>query len=655
MMLSLRNYTRFAFGAIALASFLGATQIRAIDPKAITGDKESKLIALLQSDAPPADKAMACKLLAIYGSKNAVPALAACLPDANLSSWARIGLEAIPDPSVDAAFRDALGQLQGRLLIGVINSIGVRQDAKAVEGLSQKLKDADMEVASAAAIALGRIGGEAAARILATSLASAPEGLRTEVAQGGVRCAQGFLDQGKYAQAMKLYDAVRQASVPKHRQIEAIRGAILARQADGLPLLLDQLRSSDKDFFGIGLRTARELPGQKVTKALASELDQCSPDRQVYLLLALSDRPDAAVLPAVLARAQQGPKKLRVTALTLLERLGNVTTIPALMAAAVESDPELAQAAKTVLARLPGAEVDADLLGRLPASSGKARQVLIELGGQRRMPEALPIIVKSAEETDAGIRRAAVEAIGAIGESRQAADLARLLQKTQNAKERAPIEKALMELCGRKGKECVPHLRPLTRSSDSDLRIIALQTLAAIGGPDALAMVKAALNDEDETVQEESIQTLSTWPNNWPEDTGVAEPLLVLAKSGKKKSHQVLGLRGYLQYIQADKQLSNDDKIAKMNALLPLMSGPEEKRLAISTLGTVPNAAALAMLGDFTMDAALAEDAYSAMVNLAGQNNVSKELRQQALQTVIEKSNNAATKRRATRLLEGRR
>ena len=143
----------------------------AADKSRAAEEKQRKLIAVLQSDAPPQDKAITCKQLAIYGTKDAVPALAALLADEQLASWARIALEAIPDPAADEALREAMGKLQGRLLVGVINSIGVRRDAKAVDGLVGRLKDADAEVASAAAVALGRIGGAAAAKALEQSLA----------------------------------------------------------------------------------------------------------------------------------------------------------------------------------------------------------------------------------------------------------------------------------------------------------------------------------------------------------------------------------------------------------------------------------------------------------------------------------------------------
>jgi HEAT repeat protein len=644
----------FSCQVAALVLFAYASPVRAADNQSSPAEKESALISLLKSDAPAAEKAITCKRLAIYGTKDAVPVLAPLLADPQLASWARIALEAIPDPAVDAAMRDAMGKLQGKLLVGVINSIAVRRDAKAVSGLVKKLKDADPEVASAAAVALGRIGGADAAKALSKSLPVAPAAVRAAVAEGCILCAERLLAQSKAADAMKLYDAVRAADVPRQKMLEATRGAILARKADGLPLLLEQLRSPDKALFGIGLRTARELPGRAVTEALAAELPRTSPDRQSYLLLALADRSDDAVLPAVVAAAGSGPQKLRLTAIGILDRLGNPASVSVLLGAAADSNADLAQAALAALARLPGSEVDAELLTRLPSTTGKARQVLIELAGQRHLDRALPAIVTGAEDPDAGVRAAAVQAIGILGDDKQVAGLAKLLQATQSPKERADLEMALLAITGRAGARAVPSLLPLAQHSDSAVRIIALRVLAAAGEPDALAAVKAAVEDKDEIVRDEAVRTLSTWPNNWPEDSGVAEPLLTLAKSSGKTSYQVLALRGYLQYVQGDKQLKDDEKVGKVTELLPLIKRPEEKRLAIAAVGAIPNAGVLELLATFAADPAVAEDACSAIVKLADGNlpGVSKEQRQKALEVAAEKATSSATRKKAAELLK---
>jgi len=516
--------------AVVLAAVIGQ------DCASAAGQKERELISVLQSDAPAAEKAITCKRLAIYGTQDAVPALAPLLADKELASWARTALEVIPGPAADNALRNALGTLQGRLLVGTINSIGVRRDARAVPALAQKLNEADADVASAAAVALGRIGGDRAAKALKPSLTDAPAGVRSAVAEGCIRCAERFLAEGESAEAVRLYDAVRAADVPQQKHLEAIRGAILARQSAGVPLLIEQLRSADRGRIGIGLRTARELPGRDVTEALAAELDRLSPDWQPLLLLALADRSDAAVLPTVLNAAQRGPKKLRITAINALIRLGDVSCVPVLLSAATEGDAELEAAAKETLVRLPGKDVDADCFARLPQAKGKMRRVLIELAGQRQIDAAVPAVLLSLEDPDAGIRGAAVETIGTIGKDRQAADLVKLLQKTRSSKERAGIEKALLAVSGRGGVRCVPHLVVLTQSGDNALHMIGLHALAIVGGPDALAAVKSAMESKETAVQDEAVRILSTWPNNWPEDAGAGQALLRLAKSDAKSS-----------------------------------------------------------------------------------------------------------------------
>jgi HEAT repeat protein len=646
----------FASCLAALSIWLAAspTPAAAADSHYCSPEKVRELITLLQSNGPAADKAIACKQLAIFGGKDAVPALASLLPDPELTSWARIALEAIPGLEADAALRNALDKVQGRVLVGVINSIAVRRDSKAVSGLIQQLKSSAPQVASAAAVALGHIGGTKAAKALAESLTTAPEAVRTDVAQGCILCAERLIDQGKRPEAVKLYDTVRVAIVPWNKQLEAIRGAILARQSAGLPLLLTQLRWPDKAMFGIGLSAARELPGREVTEALAAELPRCSPDRQSYLLLAIADRSDADVMPTVLQAATSGPQKLRLTAVGVLDRMGNISSLPVLLTVATDPDADLSQAALAALARLPGNEVDADLVSRLHDAAGKTRQVLVTLAGLRHIDSALPVIFPDLQNPDAGVRTAAVQAIGILGTDAQAAHLVELLQQSRGEKERSDIEMALLAIIGRTGTRSVPALLPLAHSDDSAVRIIALRLLASAGGPDSLAAVQALAQDKDETVQDEAVRTLSTWPNNWPEDSGAAEPLLALARSGAKTSHQVLALRGYLQYVQGNKHIQNDDKVAKVTEVLPLIKRPEEKRLAIAAIGSIPVPGSLAMLVAFVEDPAVAEDACSAIVKLAASPMpaVPQDQRQKALQVVSEKSTTDATKKQAAKLLK---
>jgi hypothetical protein len=94
--------------AVLLAGWCGVA--RAGDGRT---DKERQLIVQLRT-AAEGEKAIACKQLAIHGSADAVPDVAKLLGDERLSSWARIALEAIPDPACDAALREAAGRRAAR-------------------------------------------------------------------------------------------------------------------------------------------------------------------------------------------------------------------------------------------------------------------------------------------------------------------------------------------------------------------------------------------------------------------------------------------------------------------------------------------------------------------------------------------------------------
>ncbi|HEX2973811.1 MAG TPA: hypothetical protein VHP11_15875, partial [Tepidisphaeraceae bacterium] len=143
-------------------------------------------------------------------------------------------------------------------------------------------------------------------------------------------------------------------------------------------------------------------------------------------------------------------------------------------------------------------------------------------------------------------------------------------------------------------------------------------------------------------------------PNRWSEDAGVTEPLLGLAKSGKKAQHQVLAIRGYLQYVQGVKLLKSEEKLAKVNEVLPLITRAEEKRLAVSVLGGIGTAGALEPLVKYAADPAIAEESCSAIVDLVGRNNrgISAQQRQKALEAVIEKSKAEGTKKKAEEMLK---
>ena len=323
-----------------------------------TPEQVNKLTAVLKSDASHKEKVDACRQLAVVDTKDAVAPLAALLADEKLSHMARYALEPIPDPAVDKALRDALGKLKGRLLVGVIGSVGVRRDAKAVGALVKMLKAPNAEVAQAAARALGSIGNQRAARALQRALSSTPAGNQLAFCEGLFRCAEALAAKGRRNRAVQIYDRLRKMKAPHQVRGGALRGAILVRGKEGVALLGQHLRSDDYILFSAAVQTSLVMSGENVTKALTSALKGLPADNRILVIWALGKRADPAALPTLFAAAKGGEKSVRIAAIRALPQIGDASAAPVLKALVADADKEISQAAQESLAAFPGSEDD---------------------------------------------------------------------------------------------------------------------------------------------------------------------------------------------------------------------------------------------------------------------------------------------------------
>jgi HEAT repeat protein len=574
--------------------------------------RPDELIALLRSNAPKTEKVKAFKPLAVFGSKEAVPAIAPYLADEELSSWARIALEAIPDPSCDEALRKAEGKLKGRLLIGVINSIGVRRDAEAVGALVRRLGDADVEVAIAATAALGRIGGDTATQALEESLTTAPPALRSEAADAVVRCAEKYLTEGKKTEALRLYELVSKAAVPQNRVLEGLRGLILARDDAGLPLLVNLLKSADKRQFAMGLKLSREVASSEVTDALLAELGQAAPPRQAVLVLALADRADPKARNALLQAAKTGSGDVRIASIRGLKTTGDASCGPVLLDAALDANTDVSQAAVDVLAEIPGKEIDELMAARLQSAAGDSRLLLIDLAGRRHIEAVAPILRKLADDPNVNVRAAALTALGA---TISANDLEVLIERAiarDKPAEAKAAEKALRAACARMSdrEAAVAKMLDAIARAQTPAKCTLLGVLVTIGGEKALKAVAAAAEDSNTSVRRAGYRALGEWTSA---DAG--PEILALVKNGDPEL-RIGALRAYIR-IARQFSIPNGTRMAMFQEIMSLAQRDEERRLALDILKQIRTSESLSIVVGYLDQPQLCDQAATVAVTMS--------------------------------------
>lgn len=560
-------------------------------PKETPQEEATRLVAVLRSDASVFDKAKACQRLAVIGDKEAVPALAALLADENLSNYARVGLEAIPDPAADEALREAMGRLDGNRLIGVISSIGRRRDVKAVDGLATLLKADDAAVAASAAKALGYIGNAQAAEILQQALSEAAPNLRPAAADACLLCAEGLLKQKQRDLALELYDTVRKADVPEHLVIAATLHAIVARGNDGISLLAEELESDDETRFRNAIHAARSLGGD-AAGVLIEQFDKQAAVRQVLMLLAIGDIADRSASPTILKAAKTGTGEVRVQGIRLLATFGDASVVPMLFDAAAESDESIARAARSTLAAIESEEVDAAIADMLDSSDDRTLQLAMELAGQRCISSAAPALLKLADDSEASVRLSAIRALGTtIGLEGLPRLLARMTA-TNTPDEESAVKKAIQVACARTPdrEACAGQISQTMSSAPTDVKIFLLEQLAAVGGSKSLATLVTAARSEEDAIQDAATRVLGEWMS-----ADAAPELYDLAKTLTTRKYKIRALRGYIR-IARQLSASPEQSVEICRNALAIADRDEERTLVIDVLGRVATSEALAVV-----------------------------------------------------------
>lgn len=614
-------------------------------------EEEPQLISVLQSaDAPLFEKAMACKKLAVIGSARAVEVLGRLLDDAQLAHYARFALEPIPSPEVDRVLREAATRLQGRLLVGVVDSIGNRRDSEAIPILENLLQSNDDEVVEAAAVALGRIGTPAAAQRLEVAMKMPQVARREAAARGALQAAELLAAAGQVLQAVSVYEAIWRAEVPVHIRMAGLRGVILHRGDVGVALLVDQLRGGDEVAFRTALGASRELPPTaNLTPQLVALLPDLPPDRRAKVISVLADRGDPAARPAVLAALEDADSEVKAAAVRALGKLGDASVVPALLKVASSEDPVLAESAQVVLANLPGQEIDEAIVAQLEAAAKPQQLVAMRLAAQRYIHAAVPQLRKALESPDREIRLAAIQALGYTTKLQDVPILTTRLLTTTDPTERSALEESLRAACPRipEREECAALLVQALEKASPELQPVFLRLLGVVGGKTALDTLVRKCREPNDTIQDVATQVLGEWMG-----TDAAPALLELAKSDLPEKFRIRALRGYIRIVRQF-DLTDAERVAMSKEALAVATRDAERRLVVELLARVVTTESLQLLMSLVDDPQIGQDAMAAALTV-GEKLVASDPAsvREAANRILERAKNPELEKRAKALLK---
>jgi len=560
---------------------------------------ETYLLKLLQSNVTPACKQFICRKLSIIGTEEAVPTLAKMLTDPKTSDMARYALERIPGSAVDKALRDALGKTRGRVKVGIINSLGERGDKQAVWQISKLLGDTDKEIAFAAISAMGKIGSSRAIMMLERARSKVAAELHPVWADAYLICADKFLAKGNLRRALQIYKRMYVPAEPVPIRIAALRGIATATPKRAAKVIVDVIRSDDRQMQTMVIGLLKEVAGTEVIKAVTAELPNLPASGQIQLLSALADRGDRSVLPTVVDATKSPKLDVRIAAFAALGELGNASTVDLL--------------AQTGVATLLKTAQDPEEKVRL-----ESFKVLRVIAGQEHLPALVGLLINVQSEPE---RKEAEKCVAAVArkvgdESRRAEAILAVLPSVKDVKSRCSL----------------------------------LSVLGRLGDDSALPMLRKALKDKDANVRAAAIRALAGWhsPN-----AKLIDDLREIARSSDNELHRVLALRGFVHLIGLDSARPAEEKIRMYQEAMRLAPNMNEKKMVLSGLTSVRTFVALQMAAGYLRNKDLQPEAEVAVVKIAeGASGSHPQQTKGVLQKIIKTSKNDSLCRQARKLIE---
>jgi len=606
----LRSFSFTLSVGLLLSAFAGAG--------AQVNDAEQRLVRVLESNSSLQEKDAACAQLKRIGSPASVPALARLLTDTNLSHSARYALESMPGTETSRALIDALPRTSGMLKVGLIDSLAQRRQKSAVKPLAAAMKSSDSHVASAAAAALGRIGGAEAMDDLLSAIKSSKEPLRGAAVQAGLNCADQLRVEGENRRANRAFEQIYAQAQDEGIKVAAYRGIILSSGKSAVAVAAAAIAKSSDARQVAALQLVHELMDPQATKAFSDLLSHTEPAVQAPLIAGLGQRNDPAAVPAIVEQLNNQALDIRLAALRALGTLGGPSQVGVLIRIAAKTGGAEQLAARQALDDLPGIGVKEALFQELASEDPKIQAEAALSLGERREIGSIPSLLKLAQTGKESARNSALLALSSLATEKDLDSMVRLVTDSRSPADCAKAAEALNTVYQRlRLRNPDVDARPLisaARNGSTDVRIALLPVCSGLSDPESAKVLIEAAHDSNPAVRAAGVRALS--------DTANPELLTVLARLTQELPEDNLksiAIAGFVR-LATDEASMNVPLATKLNGFDTILSStlrPEQIRMVLAGLGQIPDTRAIKLAEPFLENEGVKTEAARALLKTA--------------------------------------
>jgi HEAT repeat protein len=561
----------------------------------LTRAVESVMINFLLSDATYAAKKMICMDFANIATDQSVPSLINMLEDEKTAQLAMlIFMKAKLNDG--EALTDSLSKVADSTKISIINHFGDNREEDALALLYDFTQDTNQQISQSAFAALGKMGTSEAAVALRKAFDQLEKPVGIEIHDTILNCAEQLGLRGHDEQAMKLYESQLDSNFPVTTQAAALYG-LFKLSKDPIGFIRSKLGSTDPELQPDIIRMVRDLPSSFKDGDELLHIEGLNSENRIQMLLILASRKDPSIHSYVLGTLENKDQVVREAALRALLSIATADDVDRLLDFSVGANRKEKDLALSVLATITEDEVDNKLIREMQNASPEDLLVLLQVTRERGITPATNSLLELCQHADQKVQVEVIRTLGVIAEYTTISKALDFLLRSQNSAERKAWERAVYDLASKNpnhSKRSVEIINSLKHTEDVTNVSSLIFILGEIKNTTDHSFIKTYLENSNVDIQLLATKALSAWPNSDP-----LNDLIAKFKTTTNMRVHSLALKGALQLLDADRGISNGDKLKLLGELMQETNNSSEKIMVISGYGEIGTMDSLLILVSF--------------------------------------------------------
>ncbi len=517
----------------------------------------------------------------------------------------------IKSPLVEKTFAEALNQSSGKIQVTLVKALGEVESKGSVDAISKLAGSQNMALERAVLAALANIGDVKSYNIIYTSAQKASFKYEpTEAVASFLKYSDRLGKKGELKLCKQACLAVIAANNTKeqlHNKATALNIYSRYFPKEGMSLLLKNAENADSSFRMAVLNAAKGLGDAAYTQSWIKIAKKAVPGVKADIIYMLGERKDKAAVPFVQANLQDNSQKVQKMAIWALVKLDAALAERELLSC-LSKGIETVEAESALKTLLDEKKLDV-VINQLPNAVNSGKVGLINLVAAKSGKRFFSNIYGYTNNEDVAVKASAIAALSKVSSSKNIPDLLKLLYNVNEPVQVMHVQEALIAASKEEDnadKASQSFVAELKGTQPEKI----IPVLSALGGKESLKDVASLFESATGTQKQTTFKALVNWKN-----PAVAPYLLQICKTGGEEFRSE-AFSGYVNLVRRS-NWPDDQKLLKLQMVMPLAKNTEEKVAVINALSRVKTFLSLVYVGKFLDDPPLQNAASFAVAQIA--------------------------------------